>query len=55
MISNDLTEEEKNTITKEILEEFEVDKLYFMNEKTCNVEGIVEENQKKKKKINIFQ
>ena len=50
MISNNLNEEEKNTITKNILEEFEEDKLYFMKEITDNVDGNLEENQKKKKK-----
>jgi hypothetical protein len=50
IISNELTEEEKNIITKEILEDFEEDKLYFMEEITDNVEENLEGIQNKKKK-----
>ncbi len=37
MLSNDLIEEEKNSITKEILEVFEADNLYFMKEIADNI------------------
>jgi len=47
IIINELTEEEKDIITKNILEDFEEDKIYFMKDIPDNIKENPEENKQK--------